>query len=64
MQVWPGSAPLTVAHLDGGGGGGGGGGLVEHGGFDSSPNRLICPMYLRCDRLQSMELVPAVTPSI
>ena len=49
--------------------GGGGGAVVTpvwqlDGGFDSSPNWLMKSMCSRCDRLQSMELVPAVTPSI
>ena len=63
------SGPLVVVHVPVGGwvGGGGGGAVVppvEHGGFDSSPNWLMGPMCSRWDRLQSMELVPAVTPSI
>ena len=37
---------------------------VLHGGLDSSPSRLICPIFVICDLLQSIELVPAVTPSI
>ena len=70
MHALPGSGPLTVVQPVGGDavvGGPVGEAVVPpvlHGGLDSSPNWLMSPIYVRCDLLQSIELVPAVTPSI